>query len=168
MALWGVSGSDLKTFGFNTAVCAGGFVSCMAVAWGVKKLVMVGFALAAARAKTIAISEKDNKTEKISSALGVAAGFGAAFLVYKFLPARFALITDDSNSKALKIGALQAVVGALFDYLTANRFSAGTLIAASGAIGTRFGADVLPLASAFGAVVGAGYCSSTPDRKATI
>ncbi|HEX2580125.1 MAG TPA: hypothetical protein VHK67_06975 [Rhabdochlamydiaceae bacterium] len=161
--VWGVSGSDLKAVGFNTAVSAGVLVGCAAVAYLVKTLALMGFAKAT---KTKGNGDPSKDSQKMASALGLAAGLATAFAAYKLIPAsRFALITDDSNGKLFKIGSVNTAVGLIFDYFVTQGFYTGTAVAVGGAVATRFGTLVLPALGAFGATVGAGYLQRSTEQN---
>ena len=160
MALGGVSVSDLKTFGFNTVVCAGVVGSCAAVAWLVKKLALMGFArFVPAKAKENQ-EETTARHEKFASMIGLALGLGAAFAAYKLIPtSRFALVANDSNSKALKLGVIQFLFGFMIDCYLTKGFYNGMAVGVGSTAATRFAPLALPVAGLglYGAAVGAGY-----------
>jgi hypothetical protein len=153
MALWGVSGSDLKIFGINTAVGAGVVAGCAVAAWGVKKLACVAFAAV----KPNATTSEQKKAAGYCQLGGLVAGLGAAAAAYKFVPAsRFALVPDLSTSKMFKVGVVQAVAGFILDNFVSDQFLTGTVVGFGGAAATRFGNLVLPVLGAVGAGLGAG------------
>ncbi len=154
MALWGVSGSDLKTYGTNTVVGAGVVAGCAVAAWGVKKLALMAFAAL----KPNATTSEQKKQVGYSQLAGLAVGLGAAAAAYKFVPAsRFALVPDLSTSKMFKVGTVQAVAGFILDNFFSDNFLTGTVVGFGGAAATRFGNLVLPVLGALGAGLGAGY-----------
>jgi len=154
MALWGVSGSDLKTFGFNTAVSAGVVAGCAVAAWAVKKIALMAFAYA----KPNATHTEQKTYVGYSKLAGLAVGLGAAAAAYKFVPAsRFALVTDVSTSKMFKVGVVEAIAGFILDNVVSKDFNTGVVVGFGGALATRFGNLVLPVLGAVGAGLGAGY-----------
>ncbi|HEX4839918.1 MAG TPA: hypothetical protein VFU89_05715 [Rhabdochlamydiaceae bacterium] len=160
MALGGISGSDLKAFGFNTLVCAGVVGGCTAVAWLVKKFALMGFARFAPVKTTTAKEESDAakaRHEKYASVFGMLVGVGVSVAAYKFMPtSRFALVADD---KALKLGIIQFLVGFIFDCYFTKGFYSGMTLGIGSAVATRFAPLALPVAGLgiYGAAMGAGY-----------
>ncbi|HEY5236425.1 MAG TPA: hypothetical protein VIJ14_09625 [Rhabdochlamydiaceae bacterium] len=150
MALWGVSGSDVTNYGWNTAVGFGVLVGCAATAYAVKYVA----AMALASSKTMKQDTKDS----YSAYAGIALGLAAAAAAYKFVPAsRFALISDDSTSKMFKLGIVQTIVGLIIDGFVSTEFNTAAIVGFGGAAVTRFG--YLPLAAlgAVGAGLGSGF-----------
>jgi hypothetical protein len=121
MPIMGISGSDLKNTGWNLAVAAGMTASSAVVAWGVGKLVSTVFdRVSPLDQATSSIQEQKRiqKEELTQTGLGLVAGVGAAWYINsKISASRYALITDPSLGKMFKLGAVQAAVGFLIDWM---------------------------------------------------
>jgi|GEM_PF-1789446 len=170
MALGGVSVSDLKTYGFNTAVYAGVVGGCAAVAWLVKKLALMGLERISARTKQTTNETKEDKEarhEKYASRFALVVATTVAAAAYKFIPAsRFAL--DDSNSKAFKIGVIQLLFGFIVDCYFTKGFYNGMALGVGATAATRFATLALPAVAGFGtfgALLGTGYLSRSDTEK---
>jgi hypothetical protein len=155
--VWGISGVDVSNNGWNLAVGCGVAAGCGIAAYAVAKLGEVAFAPATDANK----EQRESAYKKMDYAryAGVAVGLGAAYyLAFNFVPAsRFALVTDDSNSKALKLGAVQTAIGFAINYFTES--NSGAVAGLGGALATRFGNVVLLGFGAFGTAVATGFIS---------
>jgi hypothetical protein len=142
--VWGISGVDVSNNGWNLAVGCGVAAGC-------------GFAPATDASK----EQRESAYKKMDYVryAGVAVGLGAAYyLAFNFVPAsRFALVPDDSNSKALKLGAVQTAIGFAINYFTES--NSGAVAGLGGALATRFGNVVLLGFGAFGTAVATGFIS---------
>jgi hypothetical protein len=154
MALWGVTGSDVKNFGWNTAVGLGVAVGCGAVSWGVKKAANVGYAYFNKEKATA--KEKEGFSKGYATWGGVAAGLGAAVLANAYLPARFALVSDFSTGTMFKVGVVAAVGGAILDYVAKTAFMPFAALGALGAVASRYSAYAPAGFGLFGAAFGSG------------
>ncbi len=151
--VWGVSSSDVTNCGWNTAVGFGVLAACAGTALAVRML--AGAAINSS--KTMNEKEQDTYRQYAQYA-GVALGLAVAGAAYKFIPnSRFALITDDSNGKMLKLGVLQTVFGAFIDYFVSKDCPTGAVVGLGGALATRCGNLVLPALGVVGAGLGSGY-----------
>jgi hypothetical protein len=150
--VWGISGSDVSHNVWNLAVGSGIAVGCAVAAFGVELI-----AKNALRPKDGTFEQKET-ARNISWYLGVAAGLAATGAAYYYLPAsRFALITDNSNSKAVKLGAAQAIAGFVADRFLSVGSNTGTVIGIGGALATRFGNVVVLGFGALGTAFGVNY-----------
>ena len=154
MALWGVTGSDVKNCGWNTAVGLGVAVGCAGVAYLVKKVAEAAYAR---------YNPKPLKTEvdtfAARSSIGaLVVGLGTAVVANMYIPgSRFALVTDLSYGKMFKLGTVQEVVGLMVDAVAKHESSTFAIVGAGGALATRFSSYALIGFGAFGAAMGAGY-----------
>jgi hypothetical protein len=134
MALWGVSGLDVKNAGWNGAVGLAVGAGCFGVVWCVKKLALLAHGYFYSKKQSYAYATYGS----------FAVGVGVAILANKYVSnSRFALITNASISKMLKLGAVQTVVGFILDCLKGNIAENTSLILTAVGTGTAL----------------AGYCS---------
>ncbi len=142
--VWGVTASDFNNCKWNTGIGLGMFLSCLATA-----------GIVTAIAKKALASAKINEYAQYGSALLGLAVIGAAYL---YLPnSSFALITDDSTSKMLKLAVLQTVVGAAFDYFVFNNAPFAGVGGLCGALSTRVGFLPLAVYGIIGTGIGSGF-----------
>jgi hypothetical protein len=155
MAIWGVSGSDVTNCGWNTVIGGGVLLGCATTAYLVRLLA----SKALASAKTMQIKDKQAYMQ-YAQYVGVALGVGISGAAYLLIPgSRFALITDESTSKALKLGVLQTVVGVIIDNFVSKDFTTAAVVGLGGAAATRFGNLVLPVLGLVGTGLGSGFIS---------
>jgi len=162
MALFGVSGSDVKTAGYNAAVGLIVAGSCFAVAIGVKKFAMWAFDKRNPTPETGKRESAETWTSRGALALGLAASYAASV----YLPgSRYALIATNSTRELLKLGAIQAVCGLFIDGMahakkykglnpTFTELGVGVALAS---FASRYSSIAVLGFSAFGALIGAGY-----------
>jgi len=135
MTLWSVSVSDFYNSRWNTGIGLGVFLGGLATAG-----IVTGIAKKALSSDKI--NEQQYKYAQYGSALLGLAVVGAAYL---YLPgSSFALITDDSTSKMLKLAVLQTVVGLALDRFVFKNYPFAGVGNLCGALSTRIG--FLPLA----------------------
>jgi hypothetical protein len=153
MAIWGVSSSDVTNCGWNTVIGGGVLLGCATTAYLVRLLA----SKALASATTMKTKDKQAYMQYAQYA-GVVLGLAVAGAAYWFIPnSRFALITDDSTSKMLKLGVLQVVAGAIIDNFVSKDFNTAAVVGLGGALATRCGNLVLPVLGLVGAGLGAGF-----------
>jgi hypothetical protein len=85
-------------------------------------------------------------------------GCGAAAVAYFFVPgSRFALISDDSVSKNLKLQIVQCIVGLIIDKFVGNKCYTATVVTLSGVPAAGpYGYLILASLGAVGAGLGSG------------
>lgn len=159
MALWGISGSDVKNAGWNTAVGIGVAAGCFAVAYGVKKLALYFFD----RRVLTPEPEKRENFEKWTNRATCALGLAASYAANAYLPgSRFALIMDNSTAKALKLALIQGFVGLFADSLVHKKPATPifTVLGIGVALAGRVSAYTVFGLGAVGTVIGSGLIAS--------
>ena len=147
MALWGISGSDVKGALWNTAVSLTIQVGCAGIAFAVNKCTRAAFTL---------FSELTPDRKLRFRQLGFVVGIGSAIAACMTLPSsRFALATNHSTSTMIKLGALQTAAGLIFDHHHPTHIALLMTVAGSGAaIAGRFTSYALIVVGAWGALFG--------------
>jgi len=158
MPIIGISGSDLKNSGQNLAVAAAMTTSSAVVAWGVRKLVSKIFDRVSPLPLNASTNEKNKRNGRVgftNLGLGLAAGVGAAWYVNsKISASRYALITDPSLGKMLKLGIVQTVAGFCIDYMLGHEMPGFTVFGAGAAIAGHWSRYSYIGFGAFGALIG--------------
>jgi hypothetical protein len=167
MALWGVSGLDVKNAGWNGAVGLAVGASCLGVAWGAKKLALLVYHYVNSSSYF-----KSAPTQKQIDAFATKAGYGSciaglgalAVASWYVSNSRFALITDASISKMLKLGAVQTAVGLIFDLIAKNTLPIPifTAIGAGVALAGHYSKLALFSFGVAGALLGSGVIPRHP------
>lgn len=151
--VWGVSRSDVTNCGWNTAVGFGVLGACAISAYIVR---LIAFKAIEA-SKTMERGDKEDYNQYAQYG-SVVLGLAVAGAAYMYIPgSRFALITDESTSKMLKLGAVQTVVGAAIDYFVSEEFYSAAIIGLGGALATRCGNLVLAGLGVVGTGLGSGF-----------
>jgi hypothetical protein len=153
MTVWGISGSDVTNYGWNTAVGFGVVGACAATAYAVR---LLAAKVTPPPTKGLAALEMKSRAQliKYTPLASLVLGLAVAGAAYVFIPnSRFALITDDSTSSMLKLGVLQGIAGTIL-FVTKRAYS-GAIVTLGGVLATRFGNLGLAGLGVVGAVLGA-------------
>jgi len=154
MALWGVSGSDVKNVGWNAAVGLGILIGSTIVAALVKKGARIGYSYFNPKATD---QEKKDFKNSYASWGSFVIGSAAGYIATLYLPSRCAVIVDLSTSKMFKVGAATTVAGWILDMIAHNdKAPFFTLIGAGVALAGRFTQYPVLGLGALGAAVASG------------
>lgn len=112
MALWGVTGSDVKSVGMNAMVEIGVAAGCAGLAALIKKVLQVGL-----KNRTLT-----DRQQGYCTAFSMFVGFLGAYAAHKHIPAsRFSLIPNLHTSSLVKLGAILTLFGLAIDHLATKK-----------------------------------------------